>query len=239
MPICLANAATQDRRTDDRLPLKRGSIHHQYNDHYGDAEHAADRKRSLRLRLAGTTALTAAAVAGCLLLSDAALANPTGGVVTEGQAEITYGDTSVTVTQLSDRVIIEWQSFDVAAGETVDFVQPHDLAAALNVILGGPSLIAGSVTGNGQVFLSNPAGITFAETAQVNVASIIATTLSIADRTDFMAGGFVEFELGSGSPTATVVNYASIQASALAALVGPAARNAATRRRVAKVATIS
>ncbi len=178
----------------------------------------------LRRTLAGTTALTAAAVVSVLLASEPVLALPTGGTVTEGQAEIIYGPDSVTIRQGSDRVVIEWQGFDVAAHESVNFIQPHALAAALNRVLGGgPSQILGTVAGNGQVFISNPAGVVFGPQANVDVASIVATSVGIMnDR--FMAGGELAFDV-AGDPTAVVENHGSIRASGLAALVGPAARN--------------
>ena len=50
---------------------------------FGRAQGAA-RSPALRRALAGTTALTAAAVCGCLLVSDAIMAAPTGGVAITG-----------------------------------------------------------------------------------------------------------------------------------------------------------
>ncbi len=179
---------------------------------------------ALRRMLAGTTALTTAAVCGWLLVADPAWALPTHGTVVEGQAEIIYGTDSVTIQQGSDRVIIEWQTFDVAANESVNFIQPHELAAALNRVLSGEaSQILGSLSANGQVFISNPAGVVFGPDANVDVQSIVATSLDIMnDR--FMAGGRLEFDI-AGDPTAVVENRGTINANGLVALVGPAARN--------------
>ncbi len=179
---------------------------------------------ALRRLLAGTTALTTAAVCGWLLTADPAWALPTDGTVVEGQAEIIYGQDSVTIQQGSDRVIIEWQTFDVGAHESITFIQPHELAAALNRVLSGDaSQILGSLSANGQVFISNPAGVVFGPDANVDVASIVATSLDIMnDR--FMAGGRLEFDI-AGDPTAVVENRGTINASGLAALVGPGARN--------------
>ncbi len=179
---------------------------------------------ALRRMLAGTTALTTAAVCGWLLTADPAWALPTDGTVVEGQAEIIYGADSVTIQQGSDRVIIEWQTFDVGAHESVNFIQPHELAAALNRVLSGDaSQILGSLSANGQVFISNPAGVVFGPDANVDVQSIVATSLDIMnDR--FMAGGELVFDI-AGDPTAVIENRGTINASGLAALVGPAARN--------------
>ncbi len=192
---------------------------------------------ALRKALAGTTALTAAAVCGYLLSSDLALALPTDGTVVEGQAEIIYGENSVTIQQGSDRVIIEWQTFDIDVHESVNFIQPHDLAAALNRVLSGEtSQILGSLSANGQVFISNPAGVVFGPDANVDVASIVATSLDIMDDR-FMAGGRLEFDI-AGDPTAVVENRGTINASGLAALVAPGVRNAETGVIVADVAIL-
>ncbi len=182
------------------------------------------RAYALRKAVAGTTALTAAALCGHLLVTDLALALPTDGTVVEGEAEIIYGDNSVTIRQGSDRVVIEWQTFDIAAHESVDFIQPSALAAALNRVLSGDaSQILGTLTANGQVFISNPAGVVFGPEANIDVASIVATSLDIMNR-DFMESR-LDFSI-AGDPTAVVENHGSISASGLAALVGPGARNA-------------
>ena len=73
--------------------------------------------------LRATSALTGAALAGSALMGGSALALPQGGTVVEGDATITYSDTSVVIEQSSSHVIIEWDSFDTAAGETVHFDQ--------------------------------------------------------------------------------------------------------------------
>ncbi len=183
--------------------------------------------RSLRCILAGTTVLTAAAVCGWLATASPTWALPTDGAVVEGQAEIEYGAESVTIRQGSDRVIIEWQTFEVAANERVTFVQPHALAAALNRVLSGEaSEILGSLSSNGQIFISNPAGVVFGPDAEIDVASIVATSLDIMDDR-FMVGGRLEFDI-AGDPTAVVENRGTINASGLAALVGPGVRNSGT-----------
>ena len=64
--------------------------------------------------------------------------------------------------QSSQDVGLSWQSFDVAAGQTVDFVQPSATAIAVNRILGNSgSVILGRINANGQVYLINPDGIVF------------------------------------------------------------------------------
>ena len=92
---------------------------------------------------------------------------------------------------------IDWQSFSIGKGNTVNFVQPSASAVALNRVLGSDvSVIQGALNANGQVFLINPNGVLFSPSAQVNVGSLVASTLSISNA-DFMAGNY-RFE-GSSS----------------------------------------
>ncbi|MEZ5668476.1 MAG: filamentous hemagglutinin N-terminal domain-containing protein [Alphaproteobacteria bacterium] len=164
----------------------------------------------------------------CLALAAGpALAGPEGGVVIEGDATITYGTNTVTIEQNSERVIIEWQSFDVGANESVNFIQPSELAAALNRVLSGEaSVILGSLTANGQITLVNPAGIAFGASANIDVAAITATTLDIIN-TNFMAGDLVFDQYDDRFADASVTNDGTITVGdrGLAALVAPGVAN--------------
>ncbi|OYV41815.1 MAG: hypothetical protein B7Z81_00480, partial [Acidocella sp. 20-61-6] len=152
-----------------------------------------------------------------------ALALPTGGQVTSGQANIQQSGTAVTVTQSSQSAIINWQSFGVAANESVNFRQPGASSVVLNRVLGSDaSAIYGKINANGQVFLVNPNGIYFAPGAQVSVGGLVASTLGISDH-DFSAGQY-NF---SGSSTNSVVNAGSITAAkgGAVAFIGPVVDN--------------
>jgi len=131
---------------------------------------------------------------------------PVGGVVAAGSASISAGATSTTITQTSPSAVINWQSFNIAAGQSVQFVQPSPTAVALNRVLGAdPSSILGSLSANGRVFLVNPNGILFGQGASVNVGGLLASTLNIAD-SDFLAGNY-KF---SGAGTGTVLNQGTL-----------------------------
>lgn len=134
---------------------------------------------------------------------------PSGGVVTAGSAVIGAAAEQMTVTQQSARVAIEWQSFGIAAGQSVRFLQPDRSSVALNRVVGGsPSTIMGSLSSNGQVFLVNPSGILFGPSAAVNVGGLVASTLRISD-TDFNSGR-LRF---AGDSTGTVVNQGVVHAA--------------------------
>src|ERR1700685_334289 len=90
-----------------------------------------------------------------------ALANPTGGQVAAGQASIaTPSANGMVITQSSQSAIINWQQFNIGAGQYVQFLQPSSSSVVLNrVIGGGATSILGNLHGNGQVFLVNTNGV--------------------------------------------------------------------------------
>ena len=156
----------------------------------------------------GAFALKALTIALMLSCGPHVYALPVGGVVAAGAASIGVGAGSSTVTQTSQNTVINWQSFNIAAGEAVRFVQPNSSSVALNRVLGAdPSSILGSLSANGKVFLVNPNGVLFGRGASVNVGGLVASTLNIAD-SDFMAGNY-KF---SGSSNGAVLNQGAINA---------------------------
>jgi filamentous hemagglutinin family protein len=117
-------------------------------------------------------------------------AAPAGGVVTGGGATITTAGKTTTITQDTAKAIIDWNSFNIAADEKVQFVQPSSSSVALNRIHDGNATeILGSLTANGQVYLVNPNGVFFGKGSQIDVAGLVATTANISN-TDFMAENY-------------------------------------------------
>lgn len=105
---------------------------------------------------------------------------PSGESVQTGSATV---DRSVadktTINQNSNYVKFHWQSFDTSSDHTVHFVQPSATSVALNRVIGGvPTNFAGKLDANGVIIIQNDRGITFTETSQINVGSLIATTAS-------------------------------------------------------------
>src|SRR3546814_1161133 len=77
----------------------------------------------------------------------------------------------MTITQASDRAIVNWQSFSIGDGNRVDIRQPDARSVLLNRVTGETtSTIAGSLNANGQVFLINPNGIQITSTGTVRAA---------------------------------------------------------------------
>jgi len=156
--------------------------------------------------------------------------NPLGAQVVGGSATVQgQGTSSVTVTQSTGNAIINWQSFNISSGEQVSFSQPNASSVALNRVTGvpSPSMISGTLTANGHVFLVNPEGILFGAGAVIDTAGFLATTSDIGNG-DFMAGKY-RFDI-HGRPDASIVNYGTITATrgGFAALVAPGVRNSGT-----------
>jgi trimeric autotransporter adhesin len=163
-----------------------------------------------------------------MALASEANALPSNGTVSGGSAQISTTASSLTVTQSSNRAVIDWQNFDIGNSESVNFQQPGSSAIALNRVNGGTaSQIYGSLTANGNVWIVNPDGVVFGSTAQVNVGGLVATTSNMSN-SQFMAGSN-SFNL-PGNPLASVVNQGSISVadSGLAALVAPSVQNSGT-----------
>lgn len=158
----------------------------------------------------------ALAAAGLTALAPSALAGPTGGKVTHGNAAIWQNATDTIINQSSSKAVIDWQSFDVNGNERVTFNQMSANDMTLNYVSGGgpQSSIRGSINALGKVFLVNPNGIVFGAGAQVNVGGLVASTRSI-DPSAFMnnANGVFAFDAGPVS-NGRIENYGAIRASA-------------------------
>lgn len=137
-----------------------------------------------------------------LVFAPAAGALPTGGVIKAGQGGVGPPlDDTLTVTQASDKLIIDWDSFSITAGERVVFVQPGVDSVALNRVVGpDPSSIYGQLQANGQIFLVNPSGVVFGAGARVDVGALVVSTLDISDD-DFWSGSLSFSGGGAGAVT--------------------------------------
>ena len=138
---------------------------------------------------------------------------PEGGQIVNGQVNIGSGvNGQMTIQQLSDRAIINWNGFSINASEALRFIQPSQLSAILNRVTGqDPSVILGSLQANGRVFLINPNGILFGPGSQVNVGSLMASTLNMTDE-NFLAGR-LKFDQLEGKAAASIVNQGTLTVS--------------------------
>ncbi|MFG6415156.1 YDG domain-containing protein [Roseateles sp. DC23W] len=191
------------------------------------AEHAGGRGKG---RSGSSKAVAVVVLAGAALSAfaqqapPAANALPQGGVVTQGQAQITQGGARLEVNQTSNKAAINWQRFDIGAQAEVRINQPNAASVALNRVVGADvSQVFGKLSSNGQVVLVNPNGIVFGKGAQVDVGGLVASTLNLADE-DFMAG---RLRFTRGAVAGAVVNEGSLSAAeaGYVAMLAPEVRN--------------
>lgn len=142
---------------------------------------------------------------------------PQGPQVVAGSATFQQNG-STTVITAGNNTIINYQSFNIGHGQTVQFVQPSATSKVLNRVTGpDPSRIAGTLLANGIVYIVNPAGIYFAQGSLVNVGGIYAAAGNITNA-DFLNN--VNRFTGAGP----VENHGTINAHA-AHLVGAKVAN--------------
>ena len=116
------------------------------------------------------------------------LAAPKGGQVVSGTASFQQNG-NLTVITAGNRSVINYGSFNIAAGETVKFVQPGASSSVLNRVVGSanPTEIFGSLQANGHVFIVNPYGIYFRNGSVINVGGLYAGAGNLSDA-DFTKG---------------------------------------------------
>jgi trimeric autotransporter adhesin len=142
-----------------------------------------------------------------LSMSAYAVDLPTGEDITHGDADIFRDSNSLTVDQHSSNLVINWNDFSIASGNTVNFLQQRSDIVLNRVVGDNPSNIFGSINAGGQVFLINQSGILFAPGARVDAAGLVASTLDMADA-DFLSGNYL-FEGAGGD----VINQGSLVAA--------------------------
>ncbi len=159
------------------------------------------------------------------ILAGTASGQPVGEQVVAGQANFSRAG-SLTEITAADNTIINYQSFNIGANETVRFVQPGADARVLNRVLGqDPTRIDGSLISNGRVYIVNEQGVYFGSRAIVDVGAIHAAAGQMTDA-DFLGGidrftnltGMVE---NRGLIRAGEVHLAGRRVTNLGAIVSP------------------
>ena len=146
-----------------------------------------------------------------VLLSSTSLASqelPQNGQILSGTGSIVQDGADMSITQNSANLDINWNSFSIGAENTVTFKQPSATSTALNRVTGTQtSAIHGKMTANGRVFLLNPNGVMFGAGAQVNVGSLVASTLGLSKTETNNSGSQHQFE---GDSAAAITNAGQI-----------------------------
>lgn len=179
--------------------------------------------RSVRRGRFATALLTSTALTVTPLMAAENL--PTGAQVVSGAVSVGTSGTSMTITQGSDKAIVNWNGFSVGSGNTVNFVQPGNTSAILNRVTGNTtSTIAGSITANGQVYLINPNGIAITSTGTVDVGGgFVASTLDISND-DFLNGNY-KFTGNGASDAVKNEGIITVGRGGYAALIGGTVKN--------------
>ncbi|MBG0812596.1 filamentous hemagglutinin N-terminal domain-containing protein [Methylosinus sp. H3A] len=92
------------------------------------------------------------------------------------------GKTTVTIKQTAAQAVMTWAYYNVSPNTTVVYDQQGNASwVALNRIdaTGAPSQILGQIKADGTVLIINPNGVIFGAGAQINVHSLIASSLDI------------------------------------------------------------
>ena len=165
----------------------------------------------LNSRMLETGMLASSLLTGGLLFAPLLHAAPQGGKVVEGKGSVTeVSPLETLISQESQNLLMEFDSFDLTEEESVLISQPNASAWFVGSIVGGsPTAIFGSITANGQVALVNSRGIIFGETSSINAAGVFASSLGLATNDVFKDG---EFEAAQGNG-GYVVNHGLISAS--------------------------
>lgn len=160
------------------------------------------------------------------------LDTPTGHTVVGGAA--TFANPvagQLNVNQSTDRVIINWDSFNIGASATTQFNQPHSSSLAVNRVLSAgtdPTQILGTLNANGRLMVLDRNGVIFEPGSSINVGGIIASTGDVSDATVMSKANLIP--LVQGTSTGLVENDGTITVAdkGLAALVAPTAINRGT-----------
>ncbi len=101
--------------------------------------------------------------------------------------------TKVNITQTQKNAVLTWQTYNVSENTDLRYDQAGNRDwVALNRVLDpnlAPSRILGNINADGTVLVINQSGIVFGSGAQINVGSLIATTLDVGPSSIRRIGG--------------------------------------------------
>ncbi|MEY4563993.1 MAG: hypothetical protein RLZZ618_3270 [Pseudomonadota bacterium] len=148
---------------------------------------------------------------------------PVNAVINPNTGTMTNPIMNITQNTGAARAVIEWTNFSIGSAARVNIVQPTAQSVLINRVTGAGSSaseIYGALNANGRVFLVNPQGIVFGAGAQVNVGSLVATTLDLTtamSQTNYSAAlgtGGIDFASGPQGTDVEVAAGATIQTTA-------------------------
>ena len=136
-----------------------------------------------------------------------AFANPTGLSVSFGSALAQQTGSQLNITA-GNNAVLNWQTFNIAAGEKTIFNQPSPTSIAWNHVSDpNPSQIFGTIQANGVVVLLNSSGFYFGPNSFVSAAGLVVSTANCPPPQN--GGGIWEFN--GPPPLASIINYGTIK----------------------------
>tara|TARA_B100001059_G_scaffold52970_3_gene46971 strand:+ start:7186 stop:10302 length:3117 start_codon:yes stop_codon:yes gene_type:complete len=130
-----------------------------------------------------------------------------------------------------NNALINWDSFNVGTGDHVHFqswAAPNDFRVLNKISQGTPSMIRGTITGNGMVGMVNPAGVVFFGSSVVNVGSLLAASANTINTSDFLTNTNNDFQMTCGLGSINILPGAVLQATDNMMLVGKTVTNRGT-----------
>lgn len=199
---------------------------------------AARNNRKFLSTSALTLGLIAFGAGSALAMDD--FTTPTGEQVVGGSATFDRPAAGqLNINQNTDRVVINWDSFNIGSKGKTEFFQPNSGSLAVNRVTSAgsdPTQILGMLKANGKVMVLDRNGVFFGHDAVLDVGSIVASTGDI-DTGAVMRGDTV-LELSSFGDGSVINNGTiSVGDAGLAAFVAPhVANNGIIQARLGKVA---
>jgi filamentous hemagglutinin family protein len=146
-----------------------------------------------------------------------ACAHPTQPMVIRGNANFEMNGTSLII-HTSDKTHIYWDDFSIAENELLEIVQPSaDSKTVIQVEGPLPSVIAGILKTNGQLYLINPQGLKIDPNGFIDAEGFLATTFPTCVCTLL---DNVEDPIFQGQSLAPIVNQGRIKALEHVYLIG-------------------
>lgn len=164
------------------------------------------------------TQIGIALTAGMISIVPVAHGAPVLDSVVSGGASVVNSGTLTDIKSTTKNNVINWKDFSVGAKETVQFDGGSKTNNYLNIVTGAnTSQINGVIRGGNNVYLVNPNGVIFGNSAQVDVGNLYVSTrkASELDLTTTNASGDMTPLVGTGTAAGDVVNMGSIAATSV------------------------
>jgi filamentous hemagglutinin family protein len=143
-----------------------------------------------------------------LLAGANAYANPQGMTVVSGSASTAQHGNVLQITT-SQNATLQWNSFNIAPGQTTVFHQPSATSIVIDEVNSvNPSTIFGSLRANGIVVLENRSGFYFGPNALVKAGGLVVTTAAV---TPWASGGSAGWSFDGPPVAAPIVNYGLLE----------------------------